>query len=437
MLGGARCARRDRTPAGRRGRCSALALGLAGCAGCRASTIPSARRRAGGAGGADGAEPAAGFARRHHLRHLPGGGGARRRHAWRRVAGRVGTSPGGAGAAQRAARRTTCCAPGEVLLLPDGVPRPPDGGFGAGEVTHPAARLEPRARRAAIDGAPAPPDNPFQDGQTEPLIDPVRHRVEAGETAYSIARLYGVSVTALASWNGLGPDLAVRENQELLIPIVSDANRISGAADTQPGQGTPVDRRRRAPRRRCPRTSPPRSIRTRRTSASTAPRRAAGWPRRSSAAVTPAATTRRNPNGVGYAVPAGTPVRGGGGGEVALISEELGGLGTIVLIRHQDDLMTTYSTLVRRRASTKGDTVQAGEVIGTVAPRDQPGAAVRRLPRHHQRRPDPLHRRLSCRRCRVAQSPGAFRRRSRCTRPSRSRRTPAGCRCPRTAEAGS
>ena len=84
--------------------------------------------------------------------------------------------------------------------------------------------------------------NPFQNGQTDPLIDPVRHRVEAGETAYSIARLYGVSVTALASWNGLGPDLAVRENQELLIPIVSDANRISDAAsiDTQPGQGTPV-----------------------------------------------------------------------------------------------------------------------------------------------------------------------------------------------------
>ena len=35
--------------------------------------------------------------------------------------------------------------------------------------------------------------------QAEPLIDPVRHRVEPGETAYSIARLYGVSVTALAS----------------------------------------------------------------------------------------------------------------------------------------------------------------------------------------------------------------------------------------------
>ena len=121
------------------------------------------------------------------------------------------------------------------------------------------------------------PRNPFQNGQTEPLIDPVRHRVEAGETAYSIARLYGVSVTALASWNGLGPDLAVRENQELLIPIVSGANQISSRADTQPGQGDAGRRRRRARPPRCPQTSPRRSTPPRRrTSASTARRRAAG-----------------------------------------------------------------------------------------------------------------------------------------------------------------
>ena len=115
-------------------------------------------------------------------------------------------------------------------------------GLDAGAISTQPLGWSPSAPRRRSTAAP-PADNPFQNGQTEPLIDPVRHRVEAGETAYSIARLYGVSVTALASWNGLGPDLAVRENQELLIPIVSDANRISSApADTQPGQGTPVTR---------------------------------------------------------------------------------------------------------------------------------------------------------------------------------------------------
>ena len=148
--------------------------------------------------------------------------------------------------------------------------------------------------------------NPFQNGQTEPLIDPVRHRVEAGETAYSIARLYGVSVTALASWNGLGPDLAVRENQELLIPIVSDANRISSSArhPARPGHaGDAAAERRGAAARRHHRRG---RARNRPTSASTARPPggrlgAAGLRQRH-----PRATTPRNPNGVGFAVPAGT-----------------------------------------------------------------------------------------------------------------------------------
>jgi murein DD-endopeptidase MepM/ murein hydrolase activator NlpD len=285
------------------------------------------------------------------------------------VAGRVGTSP------DELARRNALptdyiLRPGEVLLLPDSVARPA-GGFGSGDISTQPLGAPGQASTAAgtTTAAAAPQANPFQGGQTEPLIDPVRHRVEAGETAYSIARLYGVSVTALASWNGLGPDLALRENQELLIPIVSGANRISTTASTQPGQSTPV-------------TAPPSA--------------AAPLPADITAAVPPdspdlgqyrtppggplsrpvdAAMTRSynpaNPNGVGFAVPAGTRVRAAASGEVALISEALGGLGTIVLIRHQDDLMTTYSTLSDVGVQ-KGDTVRAGEVIGTVAPRDKP-----------------------------------------------------------------
>jgi murein DD-endopeptidase MepM/ murein hydrolase activator NlpD len=177
-------------------------------------------------------------------------------------------------------------------------------------------------------------------------------------------------VTALASWNGLGPDLAVRENQELLIPIVSDANRIStGLDETQPGQATPVP----AP-----------------------PSAAAPLPADITAAVEPespnlgaqrtppggrlsppvsGSITRKynpaSPNGIGFDVPAGTAVHAAAPGEVALISEALGGLGTIVLVRHKDDLITTYSTLSDVRVK-EGDRVTSGEVIGVVANRDKP-----------------------------------------------------------------
>ena len=58
-------------------------------------------------------------------------------------------------------------------------------------------------------------------------------------------------------------------------------------------------------------------------------------------------------------------------GEVALISEALGGLGTIVLVRHRDDLITTYSTLSDVRVK-RGEQVQAGQVIGVVAARENP-----------------------------------------------------------------
>ncbi len=251
---------------------------------------------------------------------------------------------------------------GEVLLLPDGVAR--SSTAGAGGLASDTVTSQPLG--GAGSTASTAPANPFQNGQTEPLIDPVRHRVEAGETAYSIARLYGVSVTALASWNGLGPDLAVRENQELLIPIVGDANRIStGLDDTQPGQGTPVP----AP-----------------------PSAAAPLPADITNAVTPESpnlgATRTPPggrlsppvsakvtrpydgkNGVGYDVPAGTPVKAAAPGEVALVSEALGGLGAIVLIRHKDDLMTTYSTLSDVKVK-QGDRVTTGEVLGDVADRE-------------------------------------------------------------------
>jgi murein DD-endopeptidase MepM/ murein hydrolase activator NlpD len=282
------------------------------------------------------------------------------------VASRVGTT------SDELARRNSLPADyrlrsGEVLLLPDSVsrPAPVSSGFEVGEVSTETLGGTPVAGASPTGQA----GNPFQNGQTEPLIDPVRHRVEAGETAYSIARLYGVSVTALASWNGLGPDLAVRENQELLIPIVGDANRISGAADSQPGQVTAVE---------------PPSIAAEPLPADIAAAVAPESPQLGQFRTPPGGRlsppvegsvsrpyNAANPNGIGYAVPAGTPVRAAAGGEVALISEELDGPGTIVLIRHQDDLMTTYSTLADARVA-KGDRVSAGQVIGTVAPRDRP-----------------------------------------------------------------
>ena len=71
-------------------------------------------------------------------------------------------------------------------------------------------------------------------------------------------------------------------------------------------------------------------------------------------------------HGVGFAVPVGTPVKAAAAGEVAAVSKALGDLGDIVLLRHKDDLMTTYSLLADVRVK-EGDRVNAGQVLGVLA----------------------------------------------------------------------
>ena len=133
----------------------------------RPATTRSAATRPSGSGGAGpgGGEPAARLPRRHHLRHLPGGGRPRRRHA--RDASRAGSARRPTDARARATRcpRTTSCAPGEVLLLPDGVARPRrraragDGRRASRSAGRPRAprRRSRAARRRTIRSATARP----------------------------------------------------------------------------------------------------------------------------------------------------------------------------------------------------------------------------------------------------------------------------------------
>ncbi|MEL7464578.1 MAG: peptidoglycan DD-metalloendopeptidase family protein [Pseudomonadota bacterium] len=71
-------------------------------------------------------------------------------------------------------------------------------------------------------------------------------------------------------------------------------------------------------------------------------------------------------DGVDFATTAGAPVLAAGDGTVALISKSLGGLGTIVLVRHDNQFLTVYGRLGEVNV-TKGDRVARGQVIATVA----------------------------------------------------------------------
>lgn len=80
--------------------------------------------------------------------------------------------------------------------------------------------------------------------------------------------------------------------------------------------------------------------------------------------------------GIRLAAPAGTPVVSAGDGVVRLISRGRGGgLGTIVLIGHDDGLITVYGRIDRVEV-VEGDRVRRGQRIGAVAEPELDEAAL-------------------------------------------------------------
>ena len=80
---------------------------------------------------------------------------------------------------------------------------------------------------------------------------------------------------------------------------------------------------------------------------------------------------RARNDGIDFASPAGAPVVAAASGEVALVSQSLGGLGTIVLLRHPGDYLTVYGRIEKVTVG-KGDFVSQGQKIGVVSPSTQP-----------------------------------------------------------------
>ena len=244
----------------------------------------------------------------------------------------------------------------EILALPRRVPASgPDGGRDIATIAGDAIDRAEGTRRP-VTGTTAPAE-----GQ------PVRHRVERGETAYSIARLYNVSVRSLAEWNGLGTDLTVREGQYLLIPVAAGgAAPDRRIAATRPGRGSPTP----VPPSASTPLPDPAEVETAKLPES---------PKLSTAEPAPADTSRflrpvdgktirpygNGNDGIDLAAAPGTAVRAADNGKVALISRSVG-QSTIVLVRHDDNIYTVYSNVTDVPVK-KGDSVKRGQPVGKVA----------------------------------------------------------------------
>ena len=247
---------------------------------------------------------------------------------------------------------------GEVLALPRGVIKPQAAPTGASD------RDLERIASAALE------ESGTQTGFIQTGPEPIQHVVEKNETAYTVARLYGVSVTSLPSWNGLDGDLSVREGQRLMIPVSVDGTPKDQLAEVEeppePGTGTPT------PQPPSASTPLPETV-----AAATLPespdlaetRTPTGASRKLlkpiSGIILRGYDKAAGNEGVDIKAPSGTVVKAAEDGEVALISKANAG-NTILLLRHADNLYTVYSN-VGDVSVIKGQSIRRGQSVAKIA----------------------------------------------------------------------
>ncbi|RXV66579.1 peptidase M23 [Roseovarius sp. A46] len=263
---------------------------------------------------------------------------------------------------------------GEIVALPRRVAEPEGGPIRPDtEIAALADRAIERADGDGIATSTLEPAAQSEAGQNG--AQPIRHKVERGETAYSIARLYDVPVRSLADWNGLGPSFTVREGQFLLIPVPApdarprarDAERAEQQQEdtvTAPGAGSPTPEPPSAARP-LPEEEPaaPEPVATPDLGQSQTDRSEARLARPLDGSIVRDYDKGRN-EGIDIAGAPGAEVRAAGAGTVAAVIEDSDGR-PIAVIRHDGNLLTVYSNLAELSVA-KGDQVTRGQTIGTL-----------------------------------------------------------------------
>ena len=232
-------------------------------------------------------------------------------------------------------------------------------------------------------------------------VEPTRHQVARGETAYTIARAYNVTAADLANWNSLDANLSLREGQYLLIPVTAapaaaPAAAVAATPVTAPGAGTPTPVPPSAAKPLPAVDEPP---------LASAPKAAAGVATAApgavkAGAIKPAAAAQPAPaqpvadlganrsaasggklampvsgqiirgyskgrnDGIDIGASAGTSVAAAGDGTVAAITKNTDGV-PILVIRHADNLLTVYGG-IDAVSVAKGAAVKRGQSIAKV-----------------------------------------------------------------------
>lgn len=266
---------------------------------------------------------------------------------------------------------------GAVIALPRRVQpgTPAAGAAGAGGIVSTTGQVSDPFAGQGVRQPDIPPTTtaaaaPAQAGTAPQEVatggtQPRQHKVADGETAWSIARKYDVSVTDLAQWNGLPERMTIRVGQRLLIPVAgqSPAER---PPLTAPGEGSPSPRPPSAEKplpdektvpAATPVDKPATDLGATRTKASGSGR----FQMPVAGSIIRTYQKGRN-EGIDISAPQGAAVKAAGKGTVAAITRDTDGV-PIVVVRHDGDLMTVYAGLDKLTVA-KGDSVSAGQAMG-------------------------------------------------------------------------
>jgi murein DD-endopeptidase MepM/ murein hydrolase activator NlpD len=332
------------------------------------------------------------------------------------MAGRAGVAPSEL-AAYNGLPTNYTPQPGDELVLP---PRPggyqvaaaaPLAGPISGPISTPASEPAPNAgagwNPAAIgsvigdDATETATITPFEQGPAPQRgfdvagQSVVSHQVAPGETIYSISRQYDVAAETLIEWNNLvGPSYTVYPGQILSVPATGSLAPLADAPATRFGSAiSPADQSLTtlpAPRSAAPvdtvAATPLQSPQLGQYQSAPTEEVASAAPAPAPATAASAATGRLAPpvsgqiirrynktsgaarnDGVDFAAREGEDVRAADNGTVALVSRSLGGLGNIILIRHNSEILTVYGRVGEIKVA-KGAKVRRGQPIAVVAP---------------------------------------------------------------------
>ena len=181
-----------------------------------------------------------------------------------------------------------------------------------------------------------------------------KHKVETGETIYSIARLYNASVTSLAKLNKLDAEFTIYVGQNIIVPIAQ--NKIKPKRDNKKLTSKNV-------------------VVNKKNSLESLSNKKNDVIAKNTfiMPVKGKIINEYNPNsgkqknqGIDIEVTPGSPVLAAASGTVALITDNTQNFGKIILIRHQNNLISIYGRVAKVLVG-KNEIVTKGQKIGSMA----------------------------------------------------------------------